>query len=87
MNVARGAVIDTAALLEEVRGGRIRAALDVTDPEPLPAGHPLWETPGVLITPHIGAFTPTMWPRLEQLIRRQLERFAANEELDNAVAY
>ncbi|WP_332881044.1 NAD(P)-dependent oxidoreductase [Streptomyces sp. NBC_00564] len=116
VNVARGAVIDTAALLEEVRGGRIRAALDVTDPEPLPAGHPLWETPGVsggriraaldvtdpeplpaghplwetpgvLITPHIGAFTPTMWPRLEQLIRRQLERFAANEELDNAVAY
>ncbi|MEU9283551.1 2-hydroxyacid dehydrogenase [Streptomyces sp. NPDC048275] len=86
VNMARGAVVDTAALLEEVRGGRIRAALDVTDPEPLPAGHPLWETPGVLITPHVGAFTPAMWPRLEQLIRRQLERFARDEELDNVVA-
>lgn len=85
VNVARGAVVDTAALWEEVRGGRLRAALDVTDPEPLPAEHPLWETPGVLITPHVGAFTPSLWPRLEQLIRRQLERFARDEELDNVV--
>ncbi|MFJ5263801.1 2-hydroxyacid dehydrogenase [Streptomyces sp. NPDC088387] len=86
VNVARGAVVDTDALVEEVRGARLRAALDVTDPEPLPAGHPLWEAPGVLITPHVGAFTPTMWPRLEALIRRQLLRFAAHEELDHIVA-
>lgn len=70
-----------------MRDGRLRAALDVTDPEPLPAGHPLWDTPGVLITPHAGALTTTMWPRLEALIRRQLERFAADEELDNVVVY
>ncbi|MFJ4191889.1 2-hydroxyacid dehydrogenase [Kitasatospora sp. NPDC089509] len=87
VNVSRGPVVDTAALVEAVRGGRIRAALDVTDPEPLPAGHPLWETPGVLITPHIGGVTTTLWPRLEELIRRQLERFAAGRELDNVVAY
>ncbi|WP_246150836.1 2-hydroxyacid dehydrogenase [Streptomyces qinzhouensis] len=87
VNVARGALVDTAALLKEVRGGRLTAALDVTDPEPLPAGHPLRETPGVLITPHVGAFDSTMWPRLEALIRRQLHRFASNEELDNMVVY
>ncbi|MFD3941796.1 2-hydroxyacid dehydrogenase [Streptomyces sp. NPDC058579] len=87
VNVARGAVVDTAALLARLRDGRLRAALDVTDPEPLPAGHPLWSTPGVLITPHAGALTTTMWPRLEALIRRQLERFAADEELDNIVVY
>ncbi|MFE3073884.1 2-hydroxyacid dehydrogenase [Streptomyces sp. NPDC059247] len=87
VNVARGAVVDTAALLTEVRDGRLTAALDVTDPEPLPAGHPLRETPGVLITPHVGAFTSAMWPRLEALVRRQLNRFASDEGLDNIVAY
>lgn len=87
VNVARGAVVDTAALLEEARRGRLRVALDVTDPEPLPVGHPLWEASGVLITPHIGAFTSAMWPRLEELIRRQLDRFARGEELANMVAY
>ncbi|MFI8438289.1 2-hydroxyacid dehydrogenase [Streptomyces sp. NPDC079020] len=87
VNVARGAVVDTAALLARVRAGKLRAALDVTDPEPLPAGHPLRETPGVLITPHVGAFTSAMWPRLEALVRRQLNRFAADEELDGIVAY
>ncbi|RPF30460.1 2-hydroxyacid dehydrogenase [Streptomyces sp. TLI_185] len=85
VNVSRGAVVDTDALLKETHGGRLRAALDVTDPEPLPSGHPLWATPGVLITPHIGAFTPSLWPRLEALIRRQLTRFAAGEELENIV--
>ncbi|MFD4506508.1 2-hydroxyacid dehydrogenase [Streptomyces sp. NPDC058457] len=87
VNVARGAVVDTDALWEEVRDGRLRAALDVTDPEPLPAGHPLWGAPGVVITPHVGALTPSLWPRLEALVRRQLVRFAADEELDNVVAY
>ncbi|QIY66149.1 NAD(P)-dependent oxidoreductase [Streptomyces sp. RPA4-2] len=86
VNVSRGAVVDTGALLKEAHGGRLRAALDVTDPEPLPAGHPLWGAPGVLITPHVGAFTPSLWPRLEELVRRQLTRFAAGEELDNVVA-
>ncbi|GLF95373.1 2-hydroxyacid dehydrogenase [Streptomyces yaizuensis] len=87
VNVARGAVVDTAALLTEVANGRLTAALDVTDPEPLPAGHPLRGTPGVLITPHVGALTSAMWPRLEDLVRRQLNRFASGEELDNVVAY
>jgi phosphoglycerate dehydrogenase-like enzyme len=86
VNVARGAVVDTDALLKETHEGRLRAALDVTDPEPLPPGHPLRETPGVLITPHLGAFTSSLWPRLEQLIRRQLRRFAAGEELENIVS-
>ncbi|MEU5740176.1 2-hydroxyacid dehydrogenase [Streptomyces tendae] len=86
VNVARGAVVDTDALLKETHEGRLRAALDVTDPEPLPPGHPLRETPGVLITPHVGAFTSSLWPRLEQLIRRQLHRFAAGEALENVVS-
>ncbi|MGQ4426402.1 NAD(P)-dependent oxidoreductase, partial [Streptomyces violaceoruber] len=86
VNVARGAVVDTDALLKETHEGRLRAALDVTDPEPLPPGHPLRETPGVLITPHVGAFTSSLWPRLEQLIRHQLSRFAAGEELENIVS-
>ncbi|MFG3321330.1 2-hydroxyacid dehydrogenase [Streptomyces sp. NPDC048171] len=86
VNVARGAVVDTDALLKETHEGRLRAALDVTDPEPLPPGHPLRETPGVLITPHVGAFTSSLWPRLEQLIRHQLSRFAAGEELENVVS-
>ncbi|MFD5281695.1 2-hydroxyacid dehydrogenase [Streptomyces rubrogriseus] len=85
VNVARGAAVDTDALLKETHEGRLRAALDVTDPEPLPPGHPLRETPGVLITPHVGAFTSSLWPRLEQLVRHQLSRFAAGEELENVV--
>ncbi|MDQ0809618.1 phosphoglycerate dehydrogenase-like enzyme [Streptomyces sp. B3I7] len=86
VNVARGAAVDTDALLKETHEGRLRAALDVTDPEPLPPGHPLRETPSVLITPHVGAFTSSLWPRLEQLIRRQLSRFAAGDELENVVS-
>jgi phosphoglycerate dehydrogenase-like enzyme len=85
VNVSRGGIVDTDALLKEVHGGRLRAALDVIDPEPLPPGHPLWTAPGVLITPHVGAFTPDLWPRLEALVRRQLARFAAGEELENVV--
>jgi phosphoglycerate dehydrogenase-like enzyme len=85
VNVSRGAVLDTDALLKEAHTGRLRAALDVTDPEPLPQAHPLWTTPGVLITPHVGAFTLSLWPRLEALIRSQLARFAAGEELENIV--
>ncbi|MGI5397505.1 2-hydroxyacid dehydrogenase [Streptomyces sp. CA-251251] len=85
VNVARGAVADTGALLAEVRTGRIRAALDVTDPEPLPPGHALWTAPGVLISPHAGAFTSAMMPHVKRLLGVQLQRFADGQELDNAV--
>ncbi|MEC4016235.1 2-hydroxyacid dehydrogenase [Streptomyces sp. H27-D2] len=85
VNVARGAVVDTKALLAELDSGRLRAALDVTDPEPLPAGHPLWHAPGVLITPHVGGPTSAFLPRAKRLLREQLRRFAAGEELQHVV--
>lgn len=83
VNVARGSVVDTDDLLAALDEGRIRAALDVTDPEPLPPEHPLWSAPNVLITPHVGGATPAMWPRAYRLVRDQLARFAAGEELAN----
>lgn len=86
VNVARGRVVDTKALLAELESGRLRAALDVTDPEPLPAGHPLWHAPGVLISPHVGGSTSAFLPRAKRLIVGQLKRFAAGEPLDNVVA-
>lgn len=86
VNVARGPVVDTGALLAELETGRIRAALDVTDPEPLPAGHPLWHVPGVLISPHVGGSTSAFLPRAGRLLRSQLSRFAAGEPLENTVA-
>ncbi len=85
VNVARGAVVDTDALLAECRSGRLLAALDVTDPEPLPPGHPLWRTPGVLISPHVGGATTAMWPRAYRLVREQLQRWAAGQPLANVV--
>jgi phosphoglycerate dehydrogenase-like enzyme len=85
VNVARGPVVVTGDLLEALDGGRIRAALDVTDPEPLPADHPLWSSPHVLVTPHVGGATPAMWPRAYTLVREQLERFAAGEDLVNVM--
>ncbi|MEV5968918.1 2-hydroxyacid dehydrogenase [Streptomyces sp. NPDC051921] len=85
VNVARGPVVDTAALLKEVETGRIAAALDVTDPEPLPAGHPLWHAPGVLVSPHVGGSTSAFMPRAKRLLAAQLTRFAAGEELANVV--
>ncbi|MFI7308796.1 2-hydroxyacid dehydrogenase [Streptomyces hygroscopicus] len=86
VNVARGAVVDTKALLSEVGSGRLRAALDVTDPEPLPAGHPLWHAPGVLITPHVGGPSSAFLPRAKRLLRDQLNRFARGESLAHLVA-
>jgi phosphoglycerate dehydrogenase-like enzyme len=86
VNVARGPVVDTEALLAEVETGRIQAALDVTDPEPLPPGHPLWHAPGVLISPHVGGSTSAFLPRAKRLLRAQLSRFAAGEPLENVVA-
>jgi phosphoglycerate dehydrogenase-like enzyme len=86
VNTARGRVVDTEALLAETRTGRISAALDVTDPEPLPSDHELWRTPGVLISPHVGGQSSAFWPRMEKMVRSQLARFAAGEPLLNVVA-
>ncbi|MGV9269076.1 2-hydroxyacid dehydrogenase [Kitasatospora sp. NPDC003701] len=86
VNVARGAVVDTGALLAELRAGRLAAALDVTDPEPLPAGHPLWHAPHTLISPHVGGNSTAFLPRALRLVRTQLERFLAGEPLANVVA-
>jgi phosphoglycerate dehydrogenase-like enzyme len=86
VNVARGVVVDTDALLAELGTGRIRAALDVTDPEPLPAGHPLWSAPNVLINPHRGGASTAFAPRVARLVRAQLERYASGEPLINVVA-
>jgi phosphoglycerate dehydrogenase-like enzyme len=85
VNVARGPVVDTKALLEEVESGRITAALDVTDPEPLPPGHPLWHAPGVLISPHVGGSTSAFMPRAKRLLAGQLTRFAAGDPVHNVV--
>ncbi|TDQ49281.1 2-hydroxyacid dehydrogenase [Actinorugispora endophytica] len=84
VNVGRGPVLDTAALLAE--RGRVRAALDVTDPEPLPAGHPLWNAPGVLVTPHVAGGSDAFYPRARRFIDEQLRRWVAGEPLANRVA-
>jgi phosphoglycerate dehydrogenase-like enzyme len=85
VNVARGPVADTDALVEHATSGRIRLALDVTDPEPLPADHPLWSLPNVLVSPHIGGATSAMLPRMARLLRRQIEHLLADEEPENIV--
>ncbi|MFD9335606.1 2-hydroxyacid dehydrogenase [Streptomyces sp. NPDC060028] len=85
VNVARGPVVDTKSLLAELESGRLRAALDVTDPEPLPSGHPLWHAPHVLITPHVGGSSSAFEPRAKRLVARQLNRFAAGEPVENTV--
>jgi phosphoglycerate dehydrogenase-like enzyme len=85
VNVGRGTAIDTDALLAETRAGRLRAALDVVDPEPLPADHPLWTVPGVVITPHIAGGSASFYPRAKSLVAEQLRRYAKGEELLNLV--
>ncbi|MFF1253544.1 2-hydroxyacid dehydrogenase [Pseudarthrobacter sp. NPDC058329] len=85
VNVARGPVADTDALLAETSSGRLRAALDVTDPEPLPADHPLWTTPGVLITPHVGGASSAMFPRMVRLIKQQIALMLEGKEPVNVV--
>jgi phosphoglycerate dehydrogenase-like enzyme len=85
VNIARGKVADTEAVLAEARTGRLRFALDVTDPEPLPAGHPLFGLPNVLISPHVGGATSAMMPRMARLVRRQIERMLRDEEPLNVV--
>jgi phosphoglycerate dehydrogenase-like enzyme len=86
VNAARGTVVDTNALVTEVASGRLRAALDVTAPEPLPPGHPLWTLPGVFITPHVAASTPVSRQRAAQLVREQAEAYARGEPLRNVIS-
>ncbi|MFK4089066.1 2-hydroxyacid dehydrogenase [Kribbella sp. NPDC020789] len=86
VNVARGVIVDTGALIAELGTERISAALDVTDPEPLPPGHPLWSAPNVLINPHRGGASTAFEPRVARLVRAQLERYARGEPLVNIVA-
>jgi phosphoglycerate dehydrogenase-like enzyme len=86
VNAARGAVVDTAALVAEVSSGRLRAALDVTDPEPLPPGHELWSQPGVFITPHVAASTSVSRQRVAGLVRDQAVAYARGEPLRNVIS-
>ena len=85
VNAARGAIVDTGALMAELCTGRLRAALDVTEPEPLPCGHPLWSVPGLLITPHIAGSTRKILNRTAPFIRAQLTRYAEGRPLLNVV--
>jgi phosphoglycerate dehydrogenase-like enzyme len=85
VNAARGSIVDTSALLAELASGRLRAALDVTDPEPLPAGHPLWSAPGLLLTPHVAGAMTTDASRVMALVKDQLARYAAGEPLRHVV--
>jgi phosphoglycerate dehydrogenase-like enzyme len=85
VNGARGPVVDTSALTAELSTGRIAAAVDVTDPEPLPADHPLWELPNFLLTPHVGGSVRGLLPRAYRLVGAQLRRFVAGEPLENVV--
>jgi phosphoglycerate dehydrogenase-like enzyme len=86
VNVSRGPIVDTDALVKHVRAGRVRAALDVVDPEPLPAGHPLWSLDGVTISPHLGGNVASMPARIDPLIREQLGRLARGLPPVNIVA-
>jgi phosphoglycerate dehydrogenase-like enzyme len=85
VNVARGRVADTGAILREARSGRLRFALDVTDPEPLPVGHELLRLPNVLISPHNGGMSSAMLPRVARLVRRQIELLLTGAEPVNVV--
>jgi phosphoglycerate dehydrogenase-like enzyme len=85
VNVSRGPVVVTADLVAECATGRLLAALDVTDPEPLPPGHPLWTLPAVLISPHVGGDTTAFLPRARRLVAEQLGRYLAGEALDNVI--
>ena len=85
VNAARGAIVDTDALVKELSTGRIKAALDVTDPEPLPAGHPLWTAPGLLLTPHVGGAVTQATERAYAIVHAQLARYAAGQPLQNVI--
>ena len=85
VNAARGPVVVTDALVDALQHDRIRAALDVTDPEPLPADHPLWAAPNCMITPHVGGSTPEFIHRAFRFGAEQVRRFIAGEPLENVV--
>ena len=85
VNAARGPIVQTDALVEALHTGRIRAALDVTDPEPLPAGHPLWNCPNLLITPHVGASSPQFARCGLKIAADELRRYIKGDPLRNAV--
>jgi len=85
VNAARGPIVDTEALVDALNSGRIRAALDVTDPEPLPEGHPLWKCPNLLITPHLAGSTPQFAPRAFNTAADELRRYMNGEPLRNVV--
>jgi phosphoglycerate dehydrogenase-like enzyme len=85
VNVSRGLVADTEALVKHARAGRLRIALDVTDPEPLPDGHPLFSLDNVLISPHVGGASSASFPRLVRLIKEQVERMTRGDEPLNVV--
>ncbi len=87
VNAARGPIVDPGALLGLLQQRRIRAVLDVTDPEPLPAGHPLWDAPGVLITPHYAGATLQGERRAFELVGEQVRRYMRGEPLLNTVEH
>jgi len=86
VNVARGRVVRSDDLLAELASGRLRASLDVTDPEPLPPDHPLWTVPGLLVTPHLGGNSSAFLPRARRLVASQLDRLGRGEPLVNQVS-
>jgi phosphoglycerate dehydrogenase-like enzyme len=86
INAARGVLVATDDLVTEVSSGRLSAAMDVTDPEPLPPGHPLWSMPNVLITPHVGASTPYSGLMAVRFVREQAERYVAGQPLANVIS-
>lgn len=85
VNAARGPIVDTDAMVQALQAGKVRAALDVTDPEPLPEGHPLWKCPNLLLTPHIGASSTQFAPRAIKTAEEELRRYMAGEPLRNVV--
>jgi phosphoglycerate dehydrogenase-like enzyme len=85
VNASRGAIVETDALVQALNEEKIRAALDVTDPEPLPAGHPLWNAHNVLITPHVAGDSDRFMQRAFTLVREQVERYVRNQPLVNVV--
>lgn len=86
VNLSRGAVVVTEDLVAALASARITAAIDVVDPEPLPPDSPLWEVPGLLVSPHVGGASSAMWPRAHRLVREQLTRYAAGEPLVNVMS-
>ena len=86
VNAARGAIVDTDALLDALNEKKIRAAIDVTDPEPLPSGHPLWKAPNLLITPHVAGDSAKFMKRVLTMASQQVVRFVRGQPLLNVVS-